>query len=53
MSSKKQVTLKDVANAAGVSISTVSHVINNTRFVKPETRKLVEKTMDEMSFEKR
>lgn len=52
MSSRKQVTLKDVAEAAGVSISTVSHVINNTRFVKPETRQLVEKTMEDLSFER-
>lgn len=52
MSINKKVTLKDVALAAGVSISTVSHVINNTRFVKPETRKIVEKTMEDLSFEK-
>jgi len=52
MSVRKQVTLKDVAKAAGVSISTVSHVINNTRFVKPETRQVVEKTMNDLSFDK-
>ena len=50
MSIKKQVILKDVAKAAGVSISTVSHVINNTRYVKPETRNIVEKTMEDLSF---
>lgn len=32
------VTITDVAKEAGVSVSTVSHVVNNTRFVKPETR---------------
>ena len=32
-----QVTIKDVAAEAGVSIATVSHVLNKTRFVKPET----------------
>ena len=35
------VTMADVARAAGVSVSTVSHVINGTRFVKEETRRLV------------
>src|SRR5690606_13737470 len=32
------VTLKDVAALARVSTATVSHVINNTRRVKPETQ---------------
>ncbi|MCH3917498.1 MAG: LacI family transcriptional regulator [Spirochaetia bacterium] len=49
---EKHVTLKDIATAAGVSISTVSHVINNTRYVKQETRKLVEDTMQGLSFER-
>jgi len=31
-------TIKDVAALAGVSYTTVSHVINNTRVVAPETR---------------
>jgi LacI family transcriptional regulator len=35
------VTMADVARQARVSVSTVSHVINGTRFVKEETRKLV------------
>ena len=29
-------TLKDIADQAGVSIATVSHVINQTRFVSPD-----------------
>lgn len=35
------VTMADVAAHAGVSVSTVSHVVNGTRFVKDETRRLV------------
>lgn len=32
------VTMRDVARLAGVSITTVSHVVNSTRSVAPETR---------------
>jgi LacI family transcriptional regulator len=35
------VTMADVARQAGISVSTVSHVINGTRFVKEETRQAV------------
>src|SRR5918999_1965707 len=31
-------SIKDVARAAGVSTATVSHVVNNTRFVSEEVR---------------
>jgi len=31
-------TMADVAKEAGVSVSTVSHVINQTRVIRPETR---------------
>jgi transcriptional regulator, LacI family len=34
-------TIRDVANSAGVSTSTVSHVINRTRHVSAETRERV------------
>lgn len=37
----KRVTIKDVAKQARVSNSTVSHVLNKTRFVKEETRERV------------
>ena len=34
-------TIKDVAKMAGVSTTTVSHVINKTRFVAKETEEAV------------
>jgi LacI family transcriptional regulator len=34
-------TMKDVSYAAGVSVATVSHVINNTKYVTDEMRKKV------------
>jgi LacI family transcriptional regulator len=48
---KKLVRLKDVASRAGVSITTVSHVINKTRYVKQETREFVLKILDEMAYD--
>lgn len=46
----KLVRLEDVAQKAGVSITTVSHVINKTRYVKRETRELVLKVLEEMNY---
>ena len=45
-----KVSIRDVAAHAGVSIATVSNVINNTRFVKEETRNLVLKSIDELHY---
>ena len=47
----KLVRLEDVAQKAGVSITTVSHVINKTRYVKRETRELVLKMLEEMNYD--
>ena len=44
------VTMQDVANKAGVSKSTVSHVINKTRTVDERTRKKVEEAMQSLSY---
>ncbi|WP_410601063.1 LacI family DNA-binding transcriptional regulator [Amycolatopsis sp. lyj-90] len=38
-------TLKDVAKLAGVSVKTVSNVVNGYDFVKPENRKRVEEAL--------
>jgi DNA-binding LacI/PurR family transcriptional regulator len=43
-------SIKDVARAAGVSIATVSHVINNTRFVSEETRARVMRAVGECHY---
>jgi LacI family transcriptional regulator len=44
------ITMTDVARRAGVSISTVSHVINGTRFVKAETRETVLSAIQELGY---
>ena len=43
-------TIKDVAKRAGVSKTTVSHVINNTRFVEEETRQRVLQAIAELGY---
>lgn len=43
-------TIRDVANAAGVSIATVSHVLNGTRYVKPELIERVERAIRETNY---
>lgn len=43
-------TINDVAKKAGVSKSTVSHVINGTRYVSPELTKKVQKAMEELNY---
>ncbi|WP_243546166.1 substrate-binding domain-containing protein [Pseudodesulfovibrio tunisiensis] len=43
-------TIKDVAGLAGVSTSTVSHVLNKTRFVRDDTRKRVEQAMRKLDY---
>lgn len=40
-------TIRDIAKAAGVSVATVSHVVNNTRYVSQELRNKVEKAIEE------
>ncbi|ACZ18795.1 transcriptional regulator, LacI family [Thermanaerovibrio acidaminovorans DSM 6589] len=44
------VTMKDVALLAGVSVSTVSHVLNGTRNVAPETRDRVMRAVDALGY---
>jgi LacI family transcriptional regulator len=42
--------MKDVAERCGVAESTVSHVMNHTRFVAPETRRKVLQAIRELNY---
>lgn len=43
-------TQRDIAELAGVSITTVSHVVNGTRAVAPETRKAVLEAVENTGY---
>lgn len=45
------VTITDIAAQAGVSIATVSHALNKTRYVSPELAKRIEKIAKENGYE--
>lgn len=45
------VTIKDIANAAGVSYSTVSKALNDSPLVRPDTKNKIVKIADEMGYE--
>lgn len=44
-------TIKEVALAAGVSVATVSRVVNNSGFVRPELRSRVESAMSQLRYQ--
>ncbi len=44
-------TIKDVASAAGVSVATVSRVLNNTAPVNEETRQKIQQVMEELAYQ--
>ncbi len=46
------ITMHDVAEVANVSITTVSHVLNGTRPIAPETRKRVLKAIEDLNYYK-
>ena len=47
---RESTKIKDVARAAGVSTATVSHVINETRFVSEETRRRVVAAIEKCNY---
>jgi LacI family transcriptional regulator len=49
--SNKKINITDVSKAAGVSVGTVSNVLNNTRFVSEEKRQLVLKAASNLGFQ--
>jgi LacI family transcriptional regulator len=49
-SKRKRVTIKDVAQAAGVSTQTVSRVMNKFSYVSGETRQRVEAVVDQLGY---
>ncbi|MEU0535469.1 LacI family DNA-binding transcriptional regulator [Amycolatopsis tolypomycina] len=51
--SRGAVTITDVANAAGVSASTVSYVITGKRTISPATRRRVEETIRTLGYRRR
>lgn len=44
------VTMSDVALRAGVSLKTVSNVVNGHRYLRPETKALVEQAISELGY---
>ncbi|GEM44596.1 LacI family DNA-binding transcriptional regulator [Deinococcus cellulosilyticus] len=48
---KRNVTINEVARAAGVSISTVSRIINGTAFVAEDKREAVEAALKQLGFQ--
>lgn len=48
---EKRVTIKDVAKEAGVSIATVSYVVNNVDKVKDKTRQKVNSVIERLKYE--
>jgi len=51
MAKQVSYTIKDVARLAGVSQATVSHVVNQTRFVSEETRHRVQAAVVELQYQ--
>lgn len=48
---KSKVTIQDIANRAGVSIATVSRILNQKGAVKPSTQKKVLQAMEELQYD--
>ncbi len=49
-SAESAVTIRDVARHAGVSIATVSHVVNDTRHVNASTRQKVQEAIEALGY---
>jgi LacI family transcriptional regulator len=51
LTDSKNPTLQDIAQRVGVSITTVSHVLNKTRHVNKETKEAVLKVVRELNYQ--
>lgn len=51
MEGKLSVSIKEVAKLAGVSVATVSNVLNNTKNVRPETKAKVETAVSQLNYQ--
>ena len=51
MTNPPKATIRDVAKSAGVSIATVSHVINHTHIVSPELEQRVNDTINALNYQ--
>ena len=47
------ITIRDVARQAGVSVATVSRVLNNSTLVSADTREAVMKAVSELDYRPR
>lgn len=47
---KRRITIYDVANEAGVSLATVSRVINGAQIVREDTKQKVESAIDKLGY---
>ncbi len=45
-----KITISDVARVAGVSVSTVSRVLNNEKYVRPDKKEAVQKAVEKLSY---
>lgn len=45
-------TLKDVAEASGLTVGTVSRVLNNRGYISPKTREKVYQVMKELNYQR-
>lgn len=50
MADRKKVTIKDVAKASGLALSTVSNALSGKHYVKDETRELVNETARQLGY---
>ena len=47
---RKRVTLRDIADRANVSASTVSRALNNFQYVDEKTRAVIQQAVEELNY---